>query len=130
MSSRKRLLLWGGVLGMLAAAGTCAVAHFTGPRHRITSPNIAKLVIGMSASDIEAALGVPQGDYGHGPVTSAVGSTNVFFPWQGLPNCWSGNDAAVLVDFDGEGKAARFYVVTITRQAESPLDRFRRWLGI
>jgi hypothetical protein len=94
----------------------------------------------MKFSDVNAALGAPPGDYGLGKITSigGVGKAEVLFYdldekslalfRGGTSYKWIGDDVAVRVMFDGDGKMTSCFHVFIWREPTTYFDRLRSWL--
>jgi hypothetical protein len=63
MRKHKPVLLWAGMLVLLAGSGLVDNLWLTSPGHRITARHAARVRAGMSEAEVVALLGAPAGDY-------------------------------------------------------------------
>jgi hypothetical protein len=108
MPRRKRVLVWVGLLVVLALAGLFVVRWVAPPAPGVTWSNFQLIEIGMPQSEVERLLGGPGWSFGqpHG--------------------YWSSNAGLIVVCFDGKDRATE---KEWTPGDESFLDRLRHWLG-
>jgi hypothetical protein len=138
MSHRKRVLLWGGELIVLAVVGLAIMLPLTSPpAHRINKDGIAQLKRGMSWQDVVRTLGVPPGDYRrrnkdeYRLVLAQVKNSNTSLHMLSGPlEEWVSDSFLVHVTFD-RGKVG--YVRDIAIEAPRDTGIFAyllRWLGL
>ncbi len=61
MSRHRRVLLWAGLLAVLAAVGLATVRLLAAPRRNITVHTVRQIKHGMTVKEVEAILGVSPG---------------------------------------------------------------------
>jgi hypothetical protein len=134
MTTRRRLLLFGLLAGLLAMA---AGVWLLWPRTAITRENAARIQEGMTRQEVESILGGPQRvEVGGKTMTGGSGTSRVVhvmkpgvyaeFPF------WVSVEAWIVVSFD-ENERVRAGGVecrSVVRNEESPLDKLRRWLRL
>ncbi len=114
-----------GLLVSVGLVGAAVALRPPRPRHNITAAQVAAVRVGMSRADAVACLGAPPGDYSRG-------RTVVDFSWTlDGGDAWVGDEAAVKLWFDAEGRVAQRAVGTVFGWREDTLlARIRRLLGL
>lgn len=129
---RKRLLFTLGPLALVLLGGY-ALLWWTAPR--VSRANFGRIEVGMTLAEVEALLG-PPGMYATGPLVDREGQRpfSVFIDYGPRPGgarkLWVGDHGAVWVNLDDAGRVAGTQVLGLRREAEPPLVKLRRWLGI
>ena len=134
MTTRRRLLLFGVLAGLLAMA---ASNWLFWPRTAITRENAAHIREGMTRQEVEAILGGPQRIEVAGTVTTTGSGTSrrvhVLKPgvYREMP-FWVSAEAWILVSFDENQRvcAGGIECRSVVCDAETPLDKMRRWLRL
>jgi hypothetical protein len=109
--TRRRLLL---ALGLTACVGLAGLLVWLNSRTpHINTQTFEQICPGMTVAEVEAILGVPPGDYTggkvkiyHEEVREGVRRGNVVGPGDHYTE-WVGEEIAVLVWLDDDGKVAR-----------------------
>jgi hypothetical protein len=120
MTHRRRLLLSLVLLVALAVAGVGVVAWLAGPKHRINRESLSQIQRGMTLQEVKDLLGGPPGDYSR--------SALVVRYWPGPQ--WIGEDFAIQVWFDRQGRVYAATEITPSRYSVSILDKIRHRLGL
>jgi hypothetical protein len=146
MSPRKRRLLWYGLFA--APAAFLLGAWLLWPRTAITAAGAAKIEVGMTLAEVEAILGGPARDESTGPLEADLGEDTpadraermvaeeeamvLFYvrSWEAYgTHEWRSDRAIISMSLNPEEVVSHFLVQPVRRAYESPLDKFRRWLG-
>jgi hypothetical protein len=132
--TRKALLRLLG-LAILVLAVFAIYLIWAGPRHHIDAAGYERIKTGMSLEQVEAILGVPEGDYSTLGLTQkseinlswlAIGQGRDIMLGRTETSQWSSNFAAIRVDFkDGHVRHARFVKLTPSFGAT-----VRRWIRV
>ncbi len=141
MSSRKRVLLWAGLLVVLAAVGLASVQLLSARRHNINVNTVRQVRTGMTVAEVETLLGASPGDHGRGEVvlvrTPDAGTLPLLVPLANIDpasrpatRIYAGEDAGVVVWLDPDQRVTRVQIQLLTREPESVLARVRRWVGL
>jgi hypothetical protein len=128
MPRRKRVLLWAGLLVLLAGVGMAGVLWVTPAPSRISHATVERIQPGMAKSEVERLLGGPPGDYTTRPLVSLMDSTRLVPPV--TPVRWLGDQGEVAVYFDQEERVSDVVFHPCSEPRETFLARFRRWLGL
>jgi hypothetical protein len=128
MPRRKRVLMWAGLLVVLAGAGMAGMVLLW-PCSSINRNTFEKVKPGMSLAEVKALFHVPAGDYTSRPVELPTFHSHEAAPGTDL-KFWAGDDGLIIVEFDPHERVttAEFYEVRLVPQ--SLLDRLRHWLGL
>jgi hypothetical protein len=139
MTTKRKLLVLLGVIMVTAAVITYAVWS---ARSAINAENAAKIEIGMDLATVEALLGGPARDESTGRLTTTDTTQNdaegvfVVKTWRVYMSAgmsqraqnWSSDEIIVFVEFNDIGLVERVETSCVSRVAEWPWDRLRRWL--
>lgn len=121
---RKRLIKGIALVAVLAAAGIAAILYF-GPSPRIDDASLAQIRQGMTLAQVERLIGAPAGDYGFG---NGELMNEVFWPVldrfqeSATAKVWRGQDMAIVVEFDEDGRAKGQTKLIVYRPYESCWD--------
>jgi hypothetical protein len=127
---RKRpLLLCLALLALVGLSGGLLVL-LTHPRHRINQESYERIKEGMTLEEVEAILGGPPGNYTRGRYGMLP---YLALPLKPLPRVlheWLGEEAAIYVWFDLEGRARETGLQKVLGVKGEPslLDRLRHLL--
>lgn len=123
---RRRLIL--SLVGVnLVLLGSWVTVWLALPKHRINAESITQIKAGMSKQEVETILGAAPGDYSQG----MAGVWLCGRGWQAAEQlAWLGDEAAVRVYFDAEGRVLGVLQGGVMRSNESLRDKLRRWLGL
>ena len=137
MSRRKRVLLWVGLLVVLAGAGLGLLAWLLPSDRHIIRESYDAIGPSMTVLEVEMLLGGPAGDYTHGQYMVANLSGNhaefdieVYEITAKRNRSWIGSQGLVQVSFDEHDKIAVKSFFPVVPTDETLLDRLRRWLGL
>ncbi len=137
MSRRRRVLLWVGLLFVLAGTGLAWSWWATEPTERITLQHALKLgevarqrspqgEPVLTEAEVSAILGAPPGNYNHTGFTPPAGLLELH---PGARKMWVGDRILVVVWFNAEGLMHTCNVSGVPMPG-SAFDRLRRWLGL
>lgn len=125
----KRGLLSIALLVSIAVLGLLGVRLMTTPSHRIRPENIDRIRAGMTRQEVQELLGAPPGFRARGKVASPITYSGPGASWRdGVEEWWTGDEAAVLVFFDAQGRALHHMPLAVYPDGNSLLERLRRWL--
>jgi len=105
------------------------------PQSPINKTNFDRIILGANLRDVEEILGVPPGDYttqssmDEEPVED-LDLLRLLLSKVKHPNVkrWFGDNAIVVVEFNGKGQLDDKWFFRVRRQAEGLVSKLRRWL--
>lgn len=126
---RKRLVKGVALLAVIAVGGFAAIEFFK-PRLRIDDESLAKIRKGMTEADVERILGGPAGEYGYGDSELLTWTGDSFGWWVLDKRVWRGENLAILVSFDEDGRVWHCGKVDLFRRYASLWDMLLQKLNI
>ena len=133
MTRRKRLLLWAGLMVVLAGVGLYGARQSVTSAPGVNPENFSRLHFGMTEADVERILGE------RGELSALFPPSQLSPPFTAYGKTWIGENNTIKVVFDMKDGCvldlyANLSVPGVGREFlavhESIFDRIRRWLGI
>jgi hypothetical protein len=131
---KRKRLIWGLCLTMLALVVASVVLCYTEPAVRFTEANWQKVVLSMTEDEVAAVLGVPAGDYRTEAKKAQLWSLletkgpqlRMAMPERNSFKSWIGDQGAILTVFDKRGKLSHYQLI----KGDSPtlIQRLQRAL--
>lgn len=123
---RQRVLVCGSILlglGFLFIAGF----YLLRPRPRIDQATLDRIQIGMAESEVIEIVGAPPGDYGVGRYEMDVTGSMLFpMPVDANEQRWVGQEKAIVISLDADGKVNRKRLADVWREYDSQFDMLCR----
>ncbi len=135
MTTRRRLLVFGMLIGLLVLGGGVWMLW---PRTAITRENAAKIQVGMTLEEVEAILGGPARNEGAAATRTLVDQPNQAIHHRRIARDqlervplmeWNSDRVMISVRLDSEEHVSTCHYLFMC-PSEGILDKLRRWLHL
>jgi hypothetical protein len=130
---RRRWLF--GIGSLIGVGLVTLVACWLPPRSPINRDAFERIEIGMTVAQVEAAIGLPPGDYGTRWIRVPVLSADAEDEFWRLAHekkyiSWSSDEGEILIRVSPEGVVTnKMFYKLVGSPRETPWERLLRWIG-